>query len=179
MFCFSWLSEEQNLKSELVFPFLKFELVSLPLVFLLLLIFCLYCVEGDYAKRPYKSRPHDQITRIFGEVGDRRRWGLSLLSLLLNMPLLISFWTTSLGWFVFKNGECKSSYSWLLQSSEEGIGGGGLSLSQGRSRLGRSCDGVLKLEMHWRLAGVIKCHMWLVVMEIGPALTWQESAFGY
>lgn len=36
-------------------------------------------------------------------------------------------------------------------------------------QVGRSYNGILKLEMHWRLAGVIKCHMWLVVMEIGPA----------
>lgn len=52
----------------------------------------LYCMEGDYAKRPFKSRPHDQVTRIFEQVGDRRKWGESSLSLLLNVLLLISFW---------------------------------------------------------------------------------------
>lgn len=59
MFCCIWLSAEQNLKSEVVFPFLTLELVSFPLVFLLLLLIaCLYCMEGDYAKSPFKSRYH-------------------------------------------------------------------------------------------------------------------------
>lgn len=60
MFCCNRrLSEERNLKSELVFSFLNLELVSLPLVFLLLLLIaCLYCTEGDYAKSLFKSRSH-------------------------------------------------------------------------------------------------------------------------
>lgn len=135
----------------------------MPLVFLLLLLIaCLYCMEGDYAKRPFKSRPHDQITRIFGKLGVRKRWGVSLLSLLLNLHLLISFWASSRPPWVglsLKMGNVSLPIHDFLQSSEERSSGGGSSLFLGTSRLGRSYSGILKLEMHWRLAGVIKYRM--------------------
>lgn len=32
-------------------------------------------MEGDYARSPYKSMSHDQITRIFGKVGGQEEMG--------------------------------------------------------------------------------------------------------
>lgn len=127
-----------------------------------LLIFTIW--EGDNDKRLFKNRSDDQNTFIVRKVRDRKRWGET--SWLINLPLRVSFWAN--WWDLF----CDSLHlqklgmtvflfmtSFWVFSSEKGHNGGSSSIFLKTHQLGRSSNGILEVEMYWRLAGVVKYHM--------------------
>lgn len=175
-----WLSEEQYLKVKISISFSQIEACLFAPYFSAcccwwLLVFSIW--EGNDDKRLFKSRSDDQNTSIVRKVRDRKRWGAS--SWLVNLPLLVSFWANCWDQFcasfhLQKRGMAIFLFmtSFKVFSSMKRSNGGSSSMFLKSHQLGRSYNGILEMEMYWRLAGVIKYHMWLVVMEIGPVLTW-------